>query len=393
MLSIQQNKAECELRAAYEQLAVAEVELKEQYAELGRQVSLLRESEEKYRGVFNAASDPLLIIDTKTAVILDLNTAACRVYGYTRDEMIRLILHDLVPESGHGEEERFFNAPCHRKKDGSQFPVEVTSSGQVLQGRNVTILSVRDVTRTKMIEDALRLTNVRQNLLLGITRHDILNKLTVLIGCNGILASRLTDPEVRDMLDMQNKATLAIKNHIDFTREYDTLGVKGPAWQCVEDIVSRSFARFLKTVSFCCDAPELEIYADRMLEKVFYNLFDNAFRYGEGISEITVSCIRDGNGITILFKDNGIGIPADEKERIFLRGYGRNTGLGLFLTREILSITGMEIRETGEYRKGARFEIHVPEGHYRFVDRVGETRQCHRSAGTLVGNEYCVQEN
>jgi signal transduction histidine kinase len=389
MLSIRQNKAECELRAAYEQLAVAEEELKEQYTELDRQMTLLGESEEKYRGVFNAASDPLLIIDTKTAAVLDFNTAACRVYGYSRDEMIRLTLHDLVPESG----QHLFNAPCHLKKDGSRFPVEVTSSGQFLQDRNVTILSVRDVTQTKMIEDALRLTNVRLNLLLGITRHDILNKLTVLIGCNGILMSRLTDPEVQDMLDMQKKATLAIKNHIDFTREYDDLGVKGPAWQCVEDIVSRSFAQFLKTVSFCCEAPDLEIYADPMMEKVFYNLFENAFRYGEGISEITVSCIRDGKGIIILFKDNGIGIPADEKERIFLRGYGRNTGLGLFLTREILSITGMEIRETGEYRNGAQFEIHVPEGHYRFVDRVRETPQSPQSAGTPVGNEYGEREN
>jgi PAS domain S-box-containing protein len=393
MLSIQQNKAECEIRAAYEQLAAAEEELKGQYAELGRQVTLLGESEEKYRGVFNAASDPLLLIDTKTAAILDLNTAACRVYGYSRDEMIRFTLRDLVPESGQGEEERLFDAPCHRKKDGSQFPVEVASSGQVLQGRNVTILSVRDVAPAKMIEDALRLTNVRLNLLLGITRHDILNKLTVLIGCNEILASRLTGPEVQDMLEMQKKATLGIKNHIDFTREYDNLGVRGPAWQCVEDIVLRSFAQFLKTVSFCCEVAELEIYADPMMEKVFYNLFDNAFRYGEGISEITVSWVRNGNGITLIFKDNGIGIPADEKERIFLRGYGRNTGLGLFLTREILSITGMEIRETGEYRKCAQFEIHVPEGHYRFMDRVGETRQCSHPAGAPAMNEYCEQEN
>jgi signal transduction histidine kinase len=67
-----------------------------------------------------------------------------------------------------------------------------------------------------------------------------------------------------------------------------------------------------------------------------------------------VSCENDGNGI-----------PNAEKELIFRRGYGKNTGLGLFLVREILGITGMTIRETGDPGKGALFEITVPEGVYR----------------------------
>ena len=67
----------------------------------------------------------------------------------------------------------------------------------------------------------------------------------------------------------------------------------------------------------------------------------------------------------MLCEDNGSGIPEDEKDLVFGRGYGRNTGLGLFLTREILAITGLSIRETGEAGKGARFEIHIPKGVYR----------------------------
>ena len=64
-------------------------------------------------------------------------------------------------------------------------------------------------------------------------------------------------------------------------------------------------------------------------------------------------------------EDDGTGIPAEEKEKIFERGYGKNTGLGLFLTREILGITGITIRETGIPGKGARFEIAVPTAAYR----------------------------
>jgi signal transduction histidine kinase len=64
-----------------------------------------------------------------------------------------------------------------------------------------------------------------------------------------------------------------------------------------------------------------------------------------------------------------VGIPEGAKERIFKREYYRNTGYGLFLSGEILSITGLSIRETGEPEKGARFEIVAPKGVYRLGHR------------------------
>ena len=66
-----------------------------------------------------------------------------------------------------------------------------------------------------------------------------------------------------------------------------------------------------------------------------------------------------------LGKDDGDGVHAGEKERLFNRGFGKNTGLGLFLSREILSITGITITENGVPGKGARFEITVPKGAWR----------------------------
>ncbi|MCX6682328.1 MAG: ATP-binding protein [Methanoregula sp.] len=71
-------------------------------------------------------------------------------------------------------------------------------------------------------------------------------------------------------------------------------------------------------------------------------------------------------GITLFYEDNGKGIPADQKEKIFLkRHYGTTKGLALFLLREILSITGITITESGEPGKGMRFEIHIPKGAFR----------------------------
>ncbi len=70
----------------------------------------------------------------------------------------------------------------------------------------------------------------------------------------------------------------------------------------------------------------------------------------------------------IVFEDNGCGIPDDMKEKIFERQYEEKKGIGLFLSREILSITNISIRETGKKDIGARFELTVPKGMYRFSE-------------------------
>jgi signal transduction histidine kinase len=102
--------------------------------------------------------------------------------------------------------------------------------------------------------------------------------------------------------------------------------------------------------------------------KVFYNLIDNALRYGgAGMKTIRISSQESDASLTILCEDDGVGISHEDKKRLFTRGFGKNTGLGLFLSREILGITGITITETGEPGKGARFEIHVPAGMWRMM--------------------------
>jgi signal transduction histidine kinase len=103
-----------------------------------------------------------------------------------------------------------------------------------------------------------------------------------------------------------------------------------------------------------------------MLEKVFFNLFDNAVRHGKKVTTITVSCRQEPDGLIVIVEDNGTGIPAEDKEKIFERGFGKNTGYGLFLVKEILTITGITIRETGIFGEGARFEMLVPKNASRF---------------------------
>ena len=122
------------------------------------------------------------------------------------------------------------------------------------------------------------------------------------------------------------------------------------------------------SVTFVVDLDEIEVYADPLFEKVLYTLIDNTLRHGESATQIQLSCRLTGTGDLVLqYEDNGIGIRDGDKERIFERGFGKNTGFGLFLAREILAITGITIAETGEPGMGARFEITVPKRDWRFA--------------------------
>jgi K+-sensing histidine kinase KdpD len=114
------------------------------------------------------------------------------------------------------------------------------------------------------------------------------------------------------------------------------------------------------------DVGNLEIFADLLLEKVFFNIVDNVVRHGEKATLIRFSAQETEKGVTISCSDDGVGVPDNLKEGIFKREYYRNTGYGLYLAGEILGITGLSIIETGEPGSGARFEIRVPKDSYVF---------------------------
>ena len=82
------------------------------------------------------------------------------------------------------------------------------------------------------------------------------------------------------------------------------------------------------------------------MEKVFYNLIENSLRHGGHVTRMDFALQETEGGLVLTYADNGVGIAADEKGRLFERGFGRHAGLGLFLSRKFLSITGITITET-----------------------------------------------
>ena len=225
---------------------------------------------------------------------------------------------------------------------------------------------VREIDERRKVENALHQINAKLNLVSSIARHDILNRLTVIYGIISLLQAGISDPTYSEYLKKAEESAIAIKRQIEFTGDYKNMGLEKADWQNVRDSIQKSCENVdLNGVTLDILTGNLMIFADPWLKKVFFNLIDNSLRYGEHVTKITVSSHESQNGLDLIFEDNGIGIPSDEKEKIFERGYGKNIGYGLFMVREILAITELTIDETGEPGKGARYEIHVPKRYYR----------------------------
>lgn len=225
-----------------------------------------------------------------------------------------------------------------------------------------------DITEEKAAAEALSLAQRKLQILSSITRHDILNEITMIIGYLGILQCSVDergDPEERYYTDRIMGASQNIRRQIDFTDQYEELGVKEPQWLSLHDLIRKIPQGDIPIRSDC---QEISIYADLMAEKVFSNLYDNTIRHSEGATGIKIHCRREEGDLVILWEDDGEGIPEAHKEKIFAHSFGKNTGFGLFFSREILGITNITIHETGIPGKGARFEIRVPEGRYRIQD-------------------------
>ncbi|HWQ68215.1 MAG TPA: ATP-binding protein [Methanospirillum sp.] len=105
--------------------------------------------------------------------------------------------------------------------------------------------------------------------------------------------------------------------------------------------------------------------AEDITERKQAEVMENAVRHGGEITRVLIFSREYRNALIIICEDDGIGISSEEKDLIFDHGYGKHTGIGLFLAREILSSTELSIRECGDPGKGARFEILVPAGKFR----------------------------
>ena len=334
---------------------------------------------EFYEGILESAHDGIWVTDADD-VIYYLNPALEQMTGYPRRSLLeRNFLRDTGAERMEALRPFYEDAREHMRTVAfDSVPVTAATgiplfvSGWFTPVRDPgghfdgMIASAHDVTDRKMTGDAYQLANRKLHLMSSVTRHDILNQLMVLRSYLEMGEEMAKDPELRGFIGKERAAAEAIQRLIGFTRDYQEIGVHAPLWQPVRDILIRVRSMVdVHGVALEEDMGDLEVFADPLLEKVFYNLIDNAIRHGATLTWIRFSAQREGQDMVITCEDNGIGVLPQERERIFSHGAGKNMGFGLFLVREILSINGISIRENGSPGGGARFEIRVPPGSYR----------------------------
>jgi PAS domain S-box-containing protein len=250
-------------------------------------------------------------------------------------------------------------------RSGNIYEVQATPhffNGEIIG----TVINIRDITKRKHAEDALHLVNQKLVLLSGITRHDILNQLTALYFYLDEIKEKGTDPDIADNVKSASQISRIIQEQIQFTSDYQDLGLNKPKWLPLYSNYQKATSSFAdQNILFSFEGQDYEIYTDPLLERVFYNLIDNSIRHGQHVSVITVHTFTKNDCLVVRYEDDGAGIEPDNKNRIFEKGFGKNTVFGMFLIHEILSITGIQIKENGVFGIGVRFDIMVPIGKYR----------------------------
>lgn len=298
---------------------------------------------------------------------------ALAFYGERRPMLAGLIVsgterpEDRYPAIRRESEKLVSEAYLPQFSAGRGAHLRFSATALVDSGGNVTgaIESIRDITDQVMTQAALEKTSRRLNTLSGILRHDLSRKLAVLYGHLRLGVMKFNDPEVMTFLGGIKEAANGIMRQIETSREYRDIGSTPPAWIPVQDAFGTAANRIdSDRIKFRAWTGRLEIFSDPHLPTVFYQILHNSLKEETGATKIIATYQILPDGLAIIIEDNGTGIPDLQKASLFIQredSYGR----GLYLAHEIVSITGMTIRETGIYGQGARFEILVPSEGYR----------------------------
>lgn len=340
------------------------------------------EAEERYLTLYNHMLTLVYTLDLQGHV-LDANPAILRMIGYSREEMMGMSMIDLlVPESipaamagvqeimRTGTQKQFVELRISRK-DGKHVEVETTGSLLYRNGKPYALQGIAvDISERKMALRAINEANNKLNLLSEITLHDVQDQLSVLNELIQRVRYNPGHPVSKEQLTSMQHATEKIQSYLNFAREYQNLGKAPLGWvrldKCMRDLIS-SFN--LKYLQIDLDVDNWEVFSDALLNRVFFQLFDNTIRHGQKASSIRMSAREQKDMLILMYEDNGVGVPADLKKAIFEMRQGDEAPHGLMMAKEILAISGITIEEKGVPGQGTLFEIRVPTAAYRKYSR------------------------
>ena len=338
----------------------------------------LRESEEFNRTLVENLPDIIAIYDSR-GIVRFANRAGLNLLVSPESNVVGEPILSFVTDYQRSEVERKMGERLSGAAM-SPYEVDIRAGGGKVMTVLLQVVPIRyrndpgilvlmtDITGRKQQEQALQIAKQKLDLMNLVAWHDVYNKITGLRGYVELSRKHITDPQAEEFRTREEELLKVIHQQILYTREYQQIGEKPPRWhplaRLLYDVCYTGVAGSIRIIN---EAGDLEIFADPVIEKVFWHLIDNSAKHGETVTEVRITARESASGCTLVYQDNGVGIPEHKRKDLFTKSFGKMTGFDLFFVHDILDIYGMKIDETGEPGKGARFEITVPKGLYRFI--------------------------
>jgi PAS domain S-box-containing protein len=384
------------------------------------------ESEAYFRVLIEAAPDAMIIVDDDGAMAI-VNAQAEKMFGYDRKEMLGNTIEMLLPErirKNHiGHRQKFSQDPELRpmgtgmelvgqRKDGTEFPVEISLSPVSTPKASFVSSVIRDVTQRKRMEEeiiaarqeALR-ANKANSAFLAAASHDLRQPVQALSLLNGALRRTVKDERALEMIQSQEHSLIAMTNLLNSLLDISRLdaGAVTPEFedfpiQRLIDRLSAEFARQAQhkglTFSSCnCDAI---VRSDpNLLGEIIQNLVGNAIRYTDS-GRVELVCADSDGQCHIDVLDTGIGIGTEDQEAIFREfhqvkpkgGSKEGFGLGLAIVKRLADLLRHDIGVESEVGKGSRFTVSMPmvesPGDHAYDDEQGHQPHADGESGLII---------
>lgn len=384
------------------------------------------ESDAFFRTLLDSAPDAMIIVDHAGTIVI-VNGQTEKMFGYGREELLGSAIESLLPERIQkmhiGHREGFAKDPSIRpmgvgrdliakRKDGSEFPVEISLSPVPTTNGTFVSSVIRDVTDRKRMEAeiiaaqevALR-ANKANSAFLAAASHDLRQPVQALSLLNGALRRTVKDQRALEMIEHQENSLTAMTNLLNSLLDISRLdaGAITPEFeefpmQRLVDRLSAEFARQaqhkgLEFQTVSCDAV---VRSDpNLLSEIIQNLVSNAIRYTDK-GKVNLTCIEKDGHCYVDVEDTGVGIEADQLEEIFRefhqctsRGANKEGfGLGLAIVRRLADLLEHAVTVTSVPGKGSVFSVRVPvtvSAHGPFVDAAaGDAMQQNSVSGLVI---------
>jgi PAS domain S-box-containing protein len=361
-------------------------------------ISKIGESDVFFRNLLESAPDAMIIVNEKGEIAL-VNGQALHMFGYERSEMIGASVDALLPEDLRqthvAHRVSYGGSPTLRpmgqdidlvglRKDGSEFPVEISLSPVETHGGKYISSVVRDVSVRRQMEidikaarEAAERANNANSAFLAAASHDLRQPVQALSLLNGALRRTVKDERALQMVENQDASLMAMTNLLNSLLDISRLdaGAVKPEWEefPMQRLIDRFSAEFgrqahSKGIAFSSESCDAVVRSDpNLLAEVITNLVSNAIRYTDK-GEVKMVCVERDGHCHLEVSDTGIGIEADQLDEIFRefhqcksKGASKEGfGLGLAIVRRLTDLLDHRIEVRSDIGRGSCFTVTVP---------------------------------